>query len=278
MSDLMTDVIALGCGLVGKFVVTKLCEQGYDVHVVDLQIPKSIKSNPKTSYQEGDIFTIVDSLPKAKVILNLLPGSVGENLRPILIKLGIHIIDLAFTETEPSVHDSLARQYKSRLVWDVGIAPGLSNMIIKREYERDREIKDISIKVGGNPAKPDSGWSYMAPFSPSDVIEEYTRPARIIKEGEVVTVEVLSDLHRISVDNFGEMEAFLTDGLRSLLNTGYAQNMREHTLLGGRATSKSGRKKKTICPIHNLLKHGNLMKLDMNSPGWRFVYHTLTIK
>ena len=48
----------------------------------------------------------------------------------------------------------------------------------------------------------------MAPFSPSDVIEEYTRPARIIKEGEVVTVEVLSDLHRISVDNFGEMEAF----------------------------------------------------------------------
>ena len=72
-------------------------------------------------------------------------------------------------------------------------------MIIKREYERDREIKDISIKVGGNPAKPDSGWSYMAPFSPSDVIEEYTRPARIIKDGEVVTVEVLSDLHRISV-------------------------------------------------------------------------------
>ena len=212
MSDLMTDVIALGCGLVGKFVVTKLCEQGYDVHVVDLQIPKSIKSNPKTSYQEGDIFTIVDSLPKAKVILNLLPGGIGENLRPILIKLGIHIIDLAFTETEPSVHDSLARQYKSRLVWDVGIAPGLSNMIIKREYERDREIKDISIKVGGNPAKPDSGWSYMAPFSPSDVIEEYTRPARIIKDGEVVTVEVLSDLHRISVDNFGDMEAFLTDG------------------------------------------------------------------
>ena len=130
MSDLMTDVIALGCGLVGKFVVTKLCEQGYDVHVVDLQIPRSIKNNPKTSYQEGDIFTIVDSLPKAKVILNLLPGSVGENLRPILIKLGVHIIDLAFTETEPSVHDSLAKQYNSRLVWDVGIAPGLSNMIL----------------------------------------------------------------------------------------------------------------------------------------------------
>ena len=230
MSDLMTDVIALGCGLVGKFVVTKLCEQGFDVHVVDLQIPKSIKSNSKISYQEGDIFTIVDSLPDAKVILNLLPGSIGENLRPTLIRLGIHIIDLAFTETEPSVHHSLAKQYKSRLVWDVGIAPGLSNMIIKREYKRDREIKDISIKVGGNPAKPDSGWSYMAPFSPSDVIEEYTRPARIIKDGEVVTVEVLSDLHRLKVDNFGEMEAFLTDGLRSLLNTGYGQNMREYTV------------------------------------------------
>ena len=60
------------------------------------------------------------------------------------------------------------------------------------------------------------------------------------------------------------MEAFLTDGLRSLLNTGYAQNMREYTD-DGQATFKNGRKKKTTCPIHNLLKHGNLMKLDMNS-------------
>ena len=230
MSDNMADITALGCGLVGEFVVTKLSEQGYDVHAVDLNLPESIKSNPKISYQEGNIFTILDSLPKSKVVLNLLPGSIGEHLRPELIKLGVLIIDLAFTEVEPTIHHSLALEYGSRLVWDVGIAPGLSNMIVRQEYERDNRISDLTIKVGGNPADADSEWSYMAPFSPSDVIEEYTRPARIISQGKTIIVDALSDIHRINVDNFGEMEAFLTDGLRSLLNTAFSPNMREYTV------------------------------------------------
>ena len=172
----MYDIIALGCGLVGKFVVTKLSSLGYKIHVIDLVIPTEIKENSKISCEEEDVFQIVNDLPKAKVILNLLPGSIGETIRPILISEGNDIIDLAFTETEPSVHHQHAVKNNCTLIWDVGIAPGLSNMIIKKEYNADSQIKDLSIKVGGNPAKPDNDWSYMAPFSPSDVIEEYTRP------------------------------------------------------------------------------------------------------
>ena len=226
----MYDIIALGCGLVGKFVVTKLSSLGYKIHVIDLVIPSEIKENSEISCEEGDVFQIVNDLPKAKVILNLLPGSIGETIRPILISEGNDIIDLAFTETEPSVHHQHAVNNNCTLIWDVGIAPGLSNMIIKKEYNADSQIKDVSIKVGGNPAKPDNDWSYMAPFSPSDVIEEYTRPARIIENGKIKIVEPLTDLHSINVNNFGMMEAFLTDGLRSLLNSRMAENMREYTV------------------------------------------------
>ena len=226
----MYDILALGCGLVGKFVVTKLSSLGYKIHVVDLVIPSEIKENSEISCEEGDVFQIVNDLPKAKVILNLLPGSVGETIRPILISEGNDIIDLAFTETEPSVHHQHAVNNNCTLIWDVGIAPGLSNMIIQKEYNADNQIKDVSIKVGGNPAKPDNDWSYMAPFSPSDVIEEYTRPARIIENGKIKIVEPLTDLHSINVNNFGMMEAFLTDGLRSLLNSRMAENMREYTV------------------------------------------------
>ena len=226
----MYDIIALGCGLVGKFVVTKLSSLGYKIHVIDLVIPTDIKENSEISCEEGDVFQIVNDLPKAKVILNLLPGSVGETIRRILISEGNDIIDLAFTETEPSVHHQHAVNNNCTLIWDVGIAPGLSNMIIKKEYNADSQIKDVSIKVGGNPAKPDNDWSYMAPFSPSDVIEEYTRPARIIENGKIKIVEPLTDLHPINVSNFGMMEAFLTDGLRSLLDSRMAENMREYTV------------------------------------------------
>ena len=69
------------------------------------------------------------------------------------------------------------------------------------------------------PSSPDENWSYMAPFSPSDVIEEYTRPARIITDSMIESVDALTDLHQINVTGFGTMEAFLTDGLRSLLNS-----------------------------------------------------------
>ena len=101
----MYDIIALGCGLVGKFVVTKLSSLGYKIHVIDLVIPSDIKENSEISCEEGDVFQIVNDLPKAKVILNLLPGSIGG---PILISQGNDIIDLAFTETEPSVHNQNA--------------------------------------------------------------------------------------------------------------------------------------------------------------------------
>ena len=103
-------------------------------------------------------------------------------------------------------------------------------MYKRQECNTDSQIKDVSIKVGGNPAKPDNDWSYMAPFSPSDVIEEYTRPARIIENGKIKIVEPITDLHSINVSNFGMMEAFLTDGLRSLLDSRMAKNMREYTV------------------------------------------------
>ena len=226
----MYDFIALGCGLIGKFLVTELSNLGYKTHVIDLKIPAELKESSLITFQEGDVFQLVDDLPKSKVILNLLPGSIGEIVRPLLICRGNDIVDLAFTESEPTIHNQLAIENNCTLLWDVGIAPGLSNMLIKKEYNRDSGIKDVTVKVGGNPAQPDDDWSYMAPFSPSDVIEEYTRPARIMVNGEVKTVEALTDLHSITVSDFGTMEAFLTDGLRSLLSSGMGLNMREYTV------------------------------------------------
>ena len=230
MSDNMAEIIALGCGLVGKFVISKLSSHGIPIHTVDLVVPDVIKQNPLITFHEGDVHKILPKLPNAKIVLNLLPGNIGEKIRLELIKMGKHVIDLAFTDSEPSIHHDTAILNNSRVIWDVGIAPGLSNMIIKREHQRDKNIESITIKVGGNPAQPDSVWSYMAPFSPSDVIEEYTRPARIVSDGQITTVEALTDLHRIKVEGYGEMEAFLTDGLRSLLNTNIAPNMREYTV------------------------------------------------
>ena len=226
----MYDAIALGSGLVGEFVINELTKLGLQVHVIDLNIPEHVKNNPQVSFQEGDVFDLLSQMPEAKIAVNMLPGRIGEQMRTVLIEGGIDIVDLAFTEQDPSQHNSLAKENSVRMIWDVGIAPGLSNMILKKEFVEDENILSATIKVGGNPQSPDDTWSYMAPFSPSDVIEEYTRPARILLDGKVKTVPALTEKHFIEVDGFGKMEAFLTDGLRSLLVSNLSRNMKEYTV------------------------------------------------
>ena len=226
----MSDVIALGCGLVGKFVIKRLLENGSSVTVVDLKVPKEIANLEQVTAVEGDVFSIIDSLPQDKVVVNMLPGRIGDKVRPILIESGHQIIDLAFTLEDPIKYSELAKTNNCSLLWDVGIAPGLSNMLVKRGSKMLGELDIVHIKVGGNPSKVDSGWSYMAPFSPSDVIEEYTRPARIIENNQSVTVPALSQRHLIDVEYHGKMEAFLTDGLRSIMDSIPAKEMKEYTV------------------------------------------------
>jgi saccharopine dehydrogenase-like NADP-dependent oxidoreductase len=73
-------------------------------------------------------------------------------------------------------------------------------------------------------------FGYAIVFSATDVIEEYTRPARFVEEGRVVTREALSEVETIEVPGVGTLEAFLTDGLRTLLSTVRARSMKEKTL------------------------------------------------
>ncbi|MCK5169553.1 MAG: hypothetical protein KAQ75_06720, partial [Bacteroidales bacterium] len=72
---------------------------------------------------------------------------------------------------------------------------------------------------------------YKAPFSPCDVIEEYTRPARFVEDSKMVTKPAMSDTELLEFENVGTLEAFNSDGLRSLIYTlDNIPNMKEKTL------------------------------------------------
>ena len=196
----------LGGGLVGSFVTRRLVEAELDVHLFDI-----VERDTPAIFHHGDALSADHS--QADIIVNMLPGSLGHRMTSSLKDTGQRIVDLSFSEVTP---DSLGAT-KSSILWDVGIAPGLSNMLVAMASRDWGELDEVSIKVGGNPSERDEGWSYMAPFSPHDVIAEYTRPARIIRDGIQTEVPAMDDLHSIDA-NGRAMEAFLTDGLRSLLN------------------------------------------------------------
>ena len=226
----MPPIVALGCGLVGEYVIHRLADDGHKVTAVDIRIPNSLSERTDVFSIEQDAYTYVNSLTSPTVVVNMLPGRIGHDVRIPLIAGGHQIVDLAFTEEDPQTLDAMAKQHASTMIWDVGIAPGFSNMLLAQAQRELGPMDEVSIHVGGNPTQADDKWSYMAPFSPSDVIEEYTRPARIVRSGEIVTVPALTERHRIEVEGTDGMDAFLTDGLRSVLETIDANDMAEYTV------------------------------------------------
>jgi len=202
----MSRIHCLGGGLVGSFVTNRLVSSGHEVHLFDI-----ISRDTDAIMHIGDALTADHSA--ADLIVNMLPGSIGHAATKSLSSSGQKIVDLSFSEITPDTLESVT----STILWDVGIAPGLSNMLVAQAYRDWGKLDEVSIKVGGNPSESDDEWSYMAPFSPHDVIAEYTRPARIIRDGMRVEAPAMTELHGIDASG-REMEAFLTDGLRSLLD------------------------------------------------------------
>jgi len=123
----------------------------------------------------------------------------------------------------------LACQHGVTAVIDCGVAPGMSNIILGYESSL-AEIRRFSCLVGGLPVNPKQPWLYKAPFSSRDVIEEYLRPVRYKKAGQVVTAPALSDPKLENFHVVGTLESFNTDGLRTLLTTMAIPDMQEKTL------------------------------------------------
>jgi lysine 6-dehydrogenase len=159
-----------------------------------------------------------------------VPGPMGfETLRQVLAA-GVHIVDISFCEEDTLQLHELARRNGRVAIVDAGVAPGLSNLILGHHEARLRETSRFECLVGGIPAEPTPPWNYKAPFSPIDVIAEYTRPARFRRAGREVTLPALSELEEVRLPDLPPLEAFLTDGLRSLLHTSRAPELIEKTM------------------------------------------------
>ena len=92
-------------------------------------------------------------------------------------------------------------------------------------------LTDFECLVGGLPKEKKWPFCYKAPFSPIDVIEEYTRPARYVENGNEIIREPLTDCEYIEFEGVGTLEAFNSDGLRSIIYTmPHIKNMKEKTL------------------------------------------------
>ncbi|MFN3872476.1 MAG: saccharopine dehydrogenase family protein [Ignavibacterium sp.] len=229
----LKKITVLGCGLVGSAIAIDLCRD-YNVTVADLDYEKLNEvqlNNPLRIIQSdflnsNELKRIVND---SDLVISAVPGSIGFRILKSLIELNKNVVDISFFGEDPFVLSDEAKKRNLTAVIDCGVCPGLSNIILGYHYKRNK-ITSYKVYVGGLPKNPLPPFNYKAPFSPSDVIEEYTRPARFVKDGKVITKEALSDVEIIEFPEAGKLEAFNTDGLRTLLRTVKIPNMIEKTL------------------------------------------------
>ncbi|HKF45308.1 MAG TPA: saccharopine dehydrogenase C-terminal domain-containing protein [Thermoanaerobaculia bacterium] len=231
----MKKIAVLGCGLVGAAIARDLSrEPDFEVTAADSH-PEALGRlrGERLRAVEADLSSasaIARIVEGADAVVGALPGRLGFAMLETVVRAGKPISDISFSPEDPLHLDDLARGKGVTAVVDCGVSPGLSNFAVGRAAAGVATVEEVTIRVGGLPRDRRRPFEYAVVFSPTDVLEEYTRPARIVEEGQVVTRPALSEVETLEVPGVGTMEGFLTDGLRTLLATIPARSMKEKTL------------------------------------------------
>lgn len=229
------SVIVLGAGLVGRPMALDLVAKNeFDVTIADIDQQKLAGfdgMNIATRHADlSDKSWLNQLLKDQDYVINAVPGFMGfETLRSV-IEAGKNVVDIAFYPEDMFELNGLAEQKGVCAICDMGVAPGMSHLLSGYAASQLDKVEKVLIYVGGLPKRREWPWQYKAVFSPADVIEEYTRPARLVENGKTVFKEALSEAELLNFDTIGTLEAFNSDGLRSLVKTIKADFMAEKTL------------------------------------------------
>jgi len=229
-------IIILGAGLVGSPIAIDLSkDRDLQVSVADINdhALQRLRDNYPVETIHLDLGRpehVTRLVTGYDMVINAVPGFMGFRTLKAIIEAGKNVVDIAFFIEDPMELDILAKEKGVTAVVDCGVAPGMCNILIGYVDHLLDETENVLYYVGGLPEIREWPYEYKAVFSPADVIEEYTRPARYVENGKLITRPALSDPELISFEGVGTLEAFNTDGLRSLAQTIHCPNMKEKTL------------------------------------------------
>lgn len=219
-SEIM-NICVLGAGMVGSVMAQDLARQHAvtSADVSEQALTRLADKGISTQRLDiGDAKAVAAFVQPFQLVVCAVPGFMGFRTLRTLIEAGKNVADISFFPEDALQLDAVAKQKGVTAVVDIGVAPGMDNLILAH-HAASMQVTRFECLVGGLPKHPKPPFFYKAPFSPIDVIEEYTRPARLQRRGKIVTLPALSELESVRFEGVGELEAFNTDGLRSLLKT-----------------------------------------------------------
>ena len=229
-------ITVLGAGLVGSTIVRDLAQdKGFVVTAVDqsdqalrkIATQAPVRTVQANVHEDGVISRLATD---CDLMVSAVPGAIGFATLRRIIEAGKNVVDISFFAEDVFLLDDLARARGVTAVVDCGVAPGLCNIVLGHVTSLLDEVESYVCYVGGLPKLRRWPYEYKAVFSPSDVLEEYTRPVHLVEYGHEVVRPALSEVEMVDIPPIGTLEAFNTDGLRSLRRTMKIPFMKEKTL------------------------------------------------
>ncbi len=229
----MKKIVVLGCGMVGSAIAGDLNKE-YSVKIIDINEKnlKQASGKHKLETERADLSNkseLQNAIKNYDLVICAVPGFMGFETLKYIIEMKKNVVDISFFKQDPFTLDALAKENNVTAIVDCGVAPGLSNLVLGYHNKR-MKVTNFECLVGGLPVNRTWPFEYKAPFSPIDVLEEYIRPSRIMENGNIIIRPALSEAELVDFDSIGTLEAFNTDGLRTLLDTMDIPTMKEKTL------------------------------------------------
>jgi saccharopine dehydrogenase-like NADP-dependent oxidoreductase len=172
---------------------------------------------------------------KVDLVVNTLPSEAGNKVISGALDAGINIVDLSFLLDNMQKFSGATQAEGCILLHDCGLAPGLPNLLIGRELAAVEaaggSLEYANVHVGGLPTDKNLPYGYKVTWSLEDLYEEYTRIARYVENHKIRTQHPLYSTPDTIILEGVRYEAFLSDGLRSLLTyKNRIRHLREYTL------------------------------------------------
>lgn len=220
-------VAVLGSGLMGKEVARDLVNSPNVQEVVladvDLDKAESVCSHLnsvklKAVYvNASDKEQLGNFMKGFDVVVNALYLTFSEFVAKTAMSVGVNIVDLGCSNIEDTLAlDDEAKRAGITYISELGVAPGMVNILAGYGASKLDKVESIELAVGGIPLKPEPPFEYNEVFTMRGVFQEYTRPSLIIRDGKVEQVPSLSGIEKVYFEKFGPLEAFYTPGTSTL--------------------------------------------------------------
>ncbi|MBX9686650.1 MAG: saccharopine dehydrogenase NADP-binding domain-containing protein [Candidatus Obscuribacterales bacterium] len=216
-------IVVFGGGMQGCVIAKNLADRPEkpEVIVSDLVKPNALPEGVKSVIADvTDAEQVKNLLKGADVAVLAVPSKIAHGALKNIIETGVPVADVCFTPDPPLDLAELARKTGSACIIDCGVAPGLSHLLIGHAYAQLGGLDSVRILVGGVPQDPPPAYKHAVYFNPHDLMAEYVRPARARQKGKDIEPHPLdASIEKHEDHELGQMEAFLSDGLRTLLTS-----------------------------------------------------------